>query len=316
MLDRHACNTATMATTESVDLHGKTIVITGATSGIGRAAALALAQRGADVVITGRDTARIDATLATLRAQGAARAVGLRADFSRRADVHRLAGEILQHCPRIDVLVNNAGSVNARRTLTTDGIETTFAVNHLAPFLLTNLLLKRLGASAPARIVNVASVAHTRGTLDFDDINFDHGYTTLRAYARSKLANVLFTRALAKRIADTGVTVNAVHPGAVATGIWRHGVANPVGAWTLSQLARLCMRTPERGAATVVYAATSPDLAGKMGLYLEKNRPTAPSALACDEALAERLWATSARLTQLAAPEPYASPRTNRPENA
>lgn len=286
-------------------LAGKTIVITGATGGIGLEAAAVLAQRGARVLITGREPARIDAALAVIRARGGHAVEGLRADFATQADIRGLAGAILARCPRIDVLVNNAGSVNPARTLAADGIETTFAVNHLAPFLLTNLLLDRITASAPARIVNVASVAHTRGTLDFDDLNFDRGYAIMRAYSRSKLANVLFTRELARRLAGTGVTVNCLHPGTVATGIWQHGA--PDSRWQRALFkatfapVKWFMLTPARGAETIVYAATSQDLDGRSGLYLAKNRPTEPAPLAQDAALARRLWTESARLTGLAA---------------
>lgn len=188
--------------------------------------------------------------------------------------------------------------------LTDDGFETTFAVNHLAPFLLTNLLLDTLKASAPARIVNVASVAHTRGTLDFDDLGFEHGYRIMRAYSRSKLANVLFTRALAARLAGSGVTVNALHPGTVATGIWSHGA--PDAGWKRALFAaviapvRMTMLSAARGGQTIVYAATSSDLDGESGLYLEKNRPKQVAPLARDEALAQRLWDESTRMTGLA----------------
>ncbi|MGH8111581.1 MAG: SDR family oxidoreductase [Rhodanobacteraceae bacterium] len=287
----------------TTDLAGKTVMVTGATSGIGLEAAVVLARRGARVVITGRDPARIAAALARIREHSGSNAVeALQADFASRAAVRRLAAEFLAKYPRLDVLVNNAGSVNPKRTLTAEGIETTFAVNHLAPFLLTNLLIERVIASAPARIVNVASVAHTRGELDFDDLDFKRGYHIMRAYARSKLANVLFTRELARRLAGTGVTVNAVHPGTVATGIWGHGAPASRVAGALFSIvftpARLFMLTPERGAQTIVYAATSSDLDGKTGLYLEKNQPTQAAPLALDDALAARLWDVSARLTR------------------
>lgn len=293
-----------MTATILPNLAGKTIVVTGATGGIGLEAAVALARAGARVVITGRDTTRIDAALADIRQRAGVNHVeGLCADFASQADVRRLADDILARCPRIDVLANNAGSVNPTRTLTADGIETTFAVNHLAPFLLTNLLLERIIASAPARIVNVASVAHTRGTLDFDDLNFDHGYRIMRAYSRSKLANVLFTRALAKRLAGTGVTVNALHPGTVATGIWGHGTPPSRLAATVFGIVfaplRHFMLTPARGAETIEYLASSPAVATVTGGYFEKNRLKQPAPLALDDALADRLWSESARLTQL-----------------
>lgn len=300
----HLRDNARMTEAKQSGLAGKTILVTGATSGIGLEAATVFARAGARVLITGRDPARIDAALAAIRQRsGSSDIEGLQADFASQAAVRKLAAEILARSPRIDVLVNNAGSVNPTRTLTDDGIETTFAVNHLGPFLLTNLLRDRIVASAPARIVNVASVAHTRGTLDFDDLNFDRGYRIMRAYSRSKLANVLFTRALAKRLAGTGVTVNALHPGTVATGIWGRGT--PDAGWkrvlysAVFAPAKAFMLTPEQGAQTIVYAATSPDLEGRTGLYLEKNQPKQPAPLALDDALAERLWTESVRLTHL-----------------
>lgn len=283
------------------DLQGKTILITGATSGIGLEAAVALARMGAAVTITGRTPARIDAALATIRNRAGMDAEALCADFASLAAVRTLAADFKAQHQRLDVLINNAGSVNATRTLTEDGIETTFAVNHLAPFMLTNLLLDTLKASAPARIVNVASIAHTRGDMDFDDLGYAHGYRLMRAYSRSKLANVLFTRALAKRLAGSNVTVNALHPGTVATGIWNHGV--PDSGWKRALFAavfapvRLTMLSAERGAQTIVYAASSPDLEGHSGLYLEKNRPQQPAPLALDDALADHLWNESAQLT-------------------
>lgn len=294
-----------MTEAKQPDLSGKTILVTGATNGIGLEAAVAFARSGARVVITGRDPARIDAALAAIRQRSGSHDIeGLQADFASQAAVRRLADGVLASCPRIDVLVNNAGSVNPARTLTGDGIETTFAVNHLGPFLLTNLLRDRIVASAPARIVNVASVAHTRGTLDFDDLNFDHGYRIMRAYSRSKLANMLFTRELAKRLAGTGVTVNALHPGTVATGIWGHGAPNAGWKRVLYSAVfvpvRSFMLTPERGAQTIVYLAASPEVAGKTGLYFEKNQPKQPAPLALDDDLASRLWNTSAAMTGLA----------------
>ena len=301
---RHLRDNVRVTEAKQSDLAGKTILVTGATSGIGLEAAAVFARAGARVLITGRDPARIDAAVAGIRQRSGSRDVaGLQADFASQAAVRKLAAEVLARCPRIEVLVNNAGSVNPTRVLTDDGIETTFAANHLGPFLLTNLLRDRIVASAPARIVNVASVAHTRGTLDFDDLNFDHGYRIMRAYSRSKLANVLFTRALAKRLAGTGVTVNALHPGTVATGIWGHGA--PDAGWkralysAVSAPVKSFMLTPEQGAQTIVYLATSPEVEDKSGLYFEKNQPKQPAPLALDDALAERLWTESVRLTHL-----------------
>lgn len=294
-------------TATTPDLAGKTVVITGATNGIGLEAAVMLAHAGARTLITGRDPARIEAAVAAIRRRSDSHAAeGLQADFSSQAAVRTLAAAILARCPRIDVLVNNAGSVNPVRKLTTDGIETTFAVNHLAPFLLTRLLLARIVASTPARIVNVASVAHTRGTLDFDDLNFERGYRVMRAYSRSKLANVLFTRTLAKRLAGTGVTVNCLHPGTVATGIWGHGAPESRVASALFKLAfapirHFFMLTPEQGAQTIVHLACSPEVEGQTGLYFDKNLPQQPAPLALDDALGERLRRVSETLTSTAA---------------
>lgn len=291
-----------MSANATPDLTGRTVLVTGATSGLGLEAARAFARAGARTVIVGRDAARTEAALAAIRQRSGSGAVeALLCDFSSQAAVRRLAAAIREKHPRLDVLVNNAGSVNRHRTLTEDGIETTFAVNHLGAFLLTNLLLDRLVASAPARIVNVASVRHVAGTLDFDDLGFEHGYATLRAYARSKLANVLFTRELARRLAGTGVTVNAVHPGKVGTNIWSHGA--PPWARVPFALAfaaaKPFMLTSERGAQAIVYLATSPDVAGMSGVYFERKQPKEPSTLARDDALARRLWDESARLARL-----------------
>jgi len=280
------------------DLNGKTVLITGATSGIGLEAAVAMAGTGARTVIVGRNPDKTAAVLAQVKQRSGSEAVeSLLCDFSSQAAIRALAGKVRERCPRLDVLINNAGTVFARRTLTEDGIEATFAVNHLGYFLLTRLLLDRLVASAPARIVNVASTEHYRGTLDFDDLGFERGYTIMKAYARSKLANVSFTRRLARDLEGTGVTANAVHPGVVATHIW-----DGAPAWTQPVFAiikPLFMSSPVEGAARITYLAASPEVAGISGCYFEKNRPRAPSELARDEALGERLWQESARLTGL-----------------
>src|SRR5690625_2200882 len=203
------------------DLEGQTVLVTGATSGIGLEAAVMLARAGASTVIVGRNPAKTESVLADIKRRANPDTVEpMLCDFASQTDIRRFAAEFLARYSRLDVLINNAGGVHSRRTLTEDGIETTFAVNHLGYFLLTNLLLERLMASVPARIVNVASHLHYKGTLDFDDLGFENDYTILRAYARSKLANVLFTRLLARRLEGTGVTVNAVHPGTVASHIW------------------------------------------------------------------------------------------------
>jgi NAD(P)-dependent dehydrogenase (short-subunit alcohol dehydrogenase family) len=279
------------------DLKGKTILVTGATSGIGLEAAVVLARAGAQVTIVGRDPARTAAALADVKQRSGFPAVeSMLCDFSSQASIRKLAAGFRAQHARLHVLVNNAGGVSVKRTLTEDGIETTFAVNHLGPFLLTNLLLDLIVASAPARIVNVASTGHYQGTLDFGDLGFERGYQIMKAYARSKLGNVLFTRQLAKRLEGRGVTVNAVHPGGVATNIW-----SGAPRWTqpILALAKLFMLSPAQGGETIVNLAASLEVEGKSGLYFDRFRSKAPSRLAQDDGLAERLWKESARLVKL-----------------
>jgi retinol dehydrogenase-14 len=275
---------------------GKTVLVTGGTSGIGLEAGIKMAAMGADVVLVARGAAKGDlAFQEAQRRSGSTRISMAVCDLSSLAGVRRLASDVLARHPRIDVLVNNAGTVSPDRRVTVDGFEQTFAVNHLATFLLTNLLIDRLRASAPARIVTVSSVAHRSGDLDFDNLQFQNGgYTQLKAYNRSKLANVLFTRELAKRLDGTGVTANCLHPGAVATNIWSHT------SWyvrPLLEVAKLFMLSSEEGGARVVHLAASPSVEGESGGYYEKNRLSAPAPLAQDSSVAARLWAESARLT-------------------
>jgi NAD(P)-dependent dehydrogenase (short-subunit alcohol dehydrogenase family) len=281
------------------ELPGKTILITGATNGIGLAAAHALARRGATVVMVGRDPARTEAAASALRiASGQRTASHLVCDFSSQAAVRKLAGAFRSQHDRLDVLVNNAGGVHKQRQVTVDGIEATFAVNHLGYFLLTNLLLDLVVASAPARVVNVASVGHRQGTLDFDDLGFEQGYRIMRAYARSKLANVLFTAELARRLAGSGVTANSLHPGAVATHIWSGA---PLWAKPLIFVFfRPFFISAEKGGGRIVQLVADPALEGATGLYFENERPVQPAPLARDENLARRLWEVSERMTGLA----------------
>ena len=283
------------------------MLVTGATSGIGLEAARSLAQQGAKVVMVGRDAGKTASCLEEVRRSApGADVTSLLCDFSRQADIRRLADDVLAKFDRLDVLVNNAGGVFRHRTLTSDGIEATFAVNHLGYFLLTQLLLERIVRSAPARIVNVASVAHRSGTMDFEDLFLEHGYRTMRAYGRSKLGNVLYTRALAKKLAGTGVTVNSLHPGTVATNIWSAapGWMKPL----LALLRKFAMISPEQGGQRIVQLVVSPELSQTSGQYFEKDRAVTPSSRARDDALGRRLWEESERLTGLAAGSTKAAP--------
>ena len=276
---------------------GRVCVVTGASSGIGRATAGALRRMGATLALVCRDRGRGEEALAGLRAERGEAAVALfLADLSSQADIRRLAAELCERYPAIHVLVNNAGVVNLRRSTTVDGIEAVFAVNHLAYFLLTHLLLDRLRGSAPARIVNVASDAHRFGTLDLDDLDHARRYRAMRVYGASKLANILFTYELARRLDGTGVTANCLHPGAVAT---RLGQNNGRLATAITRLLRPFFRTPEQGAATAIYLASSPAVEGLSGKYFVDCREARSSRTTYDTELARRLWDASARLTAL-----------------
>lgn len=277
----------------SVD--GKTVLITGATHGIGLESAAVLAGMGARVIILGRDAGRVENARAVVKTRSGASAASYLCDFSSLRAVNRLADEVLRDVPRLDVLINNAGSVYARRTLTEDGIEATFAVNHLAHFVLTQRLVPRLIDSAPARIITVASGRHHKGTMDFDDLGFARGYQILRAYGRSKLANVLFASEQARRLAGTRVTSNSVHPGRVATNIWSGAPAwaKPLIRFGLSRT----FITVEDGAAPVIALATRPDLVEVTGQYFDRHEVAQPSSLARDTDVAARLWTESERLT-------------------
>jgi NAD(P)-dependent dehydrogenase (short-subunit alcohol dehydrogenase family) len=283
------------------DVNGKTILVTGATSGIGLEASIALARRGARVLMVGRDPARTDAALAAATERSGSNDLSsFLCDFESQARVRELARAVLEKDDRLHVLVNNAGSVNAARRNTVDGIEATFAVNHLGYFLLTSLLLPLLVRSAPARVVTVASVGHRYGTLDFDDLGFERGrYSIMRAYARSKLANVLFASELARRLAGTGVTSNSVHPGSVDTNIWSRA------PWWAKPIIRLFMRpsfiNAETGAANVVRLVVDPELEGVTGQYFEERERMDPAPPARDAGLAKRLWDVSTRVTGIEA---------------
>jgi NAD(P)-dependent dehydrogenase (short-subunit alcohol dehydrogenase family) len=276
-------------------MNGKVCVVTGATSGIGKAAATALARQGAQVVLVGRDRGRAEAAAAQIGSVAAQPPAVEIADLASTDQVRALA-ERLAALDRIDVLINNAGLVLGERRVTPDGFEQVFAVNHLAPFLLTNLLLPRLTASAPARVITVTSDAHSAARLDLDDPNLQHGWDSWRSYANSKLANILFTRELARRLHGTGVTANSAHPGVVRTGFGRD--AGPLLRLGLT-LARPFLLSPERGADTIVYLASSPDVADETGGYYVRRQRREPSAAARDDAAARKLWQISEELTGL-----------------
>ncbi|HVO45278.1 MAG TPA: SDR family oxidoreductase [Steroidobacteraceae bacterium] len=275
------------------------VLVTGATGGIGLETAKGLARAGHAVFIHGRDPGKGADAVATIQALGPGAVRYFNADFASLAQVRQLAAQVLEAVPHLDVLINNAGGANFTRSVTADGYEMTFAVNHLAPFLLTNLLLDRLRQSAPARIVNVASRAHRGQALDFDDLMSSRSYSVMRAYARSKLANILFTRTLARRLAGTGVTANSLHPGLVATGIGqRHALARFV--WRMIVYIRGGIPV-EEGARTSLYLATSAEVEGASGGYYSKCQPAEiqTSAEAVSEAVGERLWRVSAELVGL-----------------
>jgi NAD(P)-dependent dehydrogenase (short-subunit alcohol dehydrogenase family) len=280
-----------------MSMSGKTVAITGATSGIGEVTAIRLAEQGARIVFTARDPARADATMAKLKKANpsAPHAVQM-ADLSRLSEMKRI-GAALAAEPQIDVLVNNAGALFNRRSETGDGLEMTFALNHMSYFVVTRLLLPKLKPGA--RIVSVASNAHRGATLDFANLQNKHGYSGFAVYSKSKLCNILFTRELARRIKDSGVTANCLHPGFVATrfgdqsgGLMRAAIAiaKPIGAIS-----------PEDGAKTMIYLATSPDVAGTSGEYFNKCRIEAPTRAAQNDADARKLWDVSAVLAQEAA---------------
>jgi retinol dehydrogenase 12 len=277
-----------------VIMRGKTIVITGGTSGIGQVAAEKLAGMGARIVLVARDRARGEAALARLRSlEPAAAHVVYYADLSLLAEMKQVGHEIAAAEPRIDVLINNAGGVFTSRQVTPDGLEKTFAINHMSYFMLTELLRNNLVASAPARIVNTASRAHRGAKLDFSDLQAQKSYSGLRAYGRSKLCNILFTRELALRLAGSGVTANSLHPGFVNT---RLGEQNKgFGAVVFGVLKKFAL-TPEQGAETIVYLASSEKPASVSGAYFNKCKETAPTREAQDDESAKRLWQESERI--------------------
>jgi NAD(P)-dependent dehydrogenase (short-subunit alcohol dehydrogenase family) len=271
-------------------------MVTGATSGIGAVTARELARLGGTVVVVGRDRRRCERQLESVEAQTGARGEALIADLSSQRQIRRLAREFTNRFARLDVLVNNAGAYFMRRELTEDGLEMTFAVNHLAPFLLTNLLLGQLEASGSARVVNVSSGAHEAAAIDFGDLQSERRYDRLEAYSRSKLATLLFTYELARRVKGRRVTANAVDPGGVATNLGRNN------GWLRVRLRNLLRRqilTPDQGAETSVYLASSPEVEGVTGRYYHRCREASSSPASRDRAAAEMLWGISEELVGL-----------------
>ncbi len=279
------------------DMTGRRCVITGATSGIGEATAIALARAGSDLTLVCRSREKGEATVARIRDARPEAAVDLAiADLSAQAEIRRVAAELLADPRPIHVLVNNAGVVNLKYSTTVDAIETTFAVNHLAYFLLTRLLLERIQSTPGARIVNVASDAHRFSGMDFENLGHESDFRWMKVYGQSKLANILFTRELARRL--DGVSVNALHPGGVSTGLGANNGTRLHGL--LMTLLKPFMKSPEGGARTSIYLATSPEVASVTGEYFAKCRRTPGSRASRDMESAARLWEVSERMTGLA----------------
>lgn len=277
-----------------LNLHGKVIVMTGATSGIGEVAAACLANAGARLVIIARDRARGGAMLAKLNSTvpGASHTVRY-ADLSRLAEIKRVGGEVEATEERIDILINNAGALFSRRATTEDGLERTFALNHMSYFALTSILMRRLVAAAPARIINTASNAHRKGHVDFDDLQSTVSYRPFNVYGTSKLCNILFTRELARRLGGRGVTANSFSPGFVATRFGdQSGGLREVGI----RFAKLFAKTPEAGADTLIYLASSPDVEAISGEFFYKRRPGTLTSEAQDDTVGRLLWAESERI--------------------
>jgi NAD(P)-dependent dehydrogenase (short-subunit alcohol dehydrogenase family) len=285
----------------SWNIEGKQVLLTGASRGIGKATALALAKMGANLSLLVRDRALGEKVIEEIRASGAKGKVDLFiADLSSMKDIRRVAEEYKSKHDRLDVLLNNAGAINMDKEKTVDGFERTFATNHLGYFLLTEELLDLLKKSAPSRIVNVASEAHRQvGGIDFDDPMFEkRGYGGFASYGQSKLANILFTRELAKKLEGTGVTANSLHPGVIASGFGR----NNKGAfgWIMRNVAAPFLGSEENGAKTSVYLASSPDVEGKTGLYWKSSHEARPTRAGQDDEAAKRLWKLSEELIQKA----------------
>ncbi|MGZ4103740.1 MAG: SDR family oxidoreductase [Actinomycetota bacterium] len=277
-------------------MDGRVCVITGGTSGIGKETARALAERGARVVLINRNAEKAAAVAAEIARTATVPVEMVHGDMSSFASIRAAAAGVLDRYPRIDVLINNAGVFRVRRHVTADGFEETFAVNHLAPFLLTNLLLARLKESAPSRVVIVASDAHRGAVLDFTDLLLEHRFGSWKAYSRSKLANVMFSYALARRLNGSGVTANSLHPGFVAT---RLGSGNKIPIVPVYVLLRPFTISPRAGAETSVFLASSPDVEGVTGKYFDTKKVVRSSRVSMDEEAQELLWKMSAELTGL-----------------
>lgn len=290
-------------TSTKTPLAGRIILVTGATTGIGLVTARTLAERGATVVVVGRDTGRADRAVRSIKDQAPKSDIHLLlADLSSQEQVRRLAQEYQARFPRLDTLINNAGAVFARRQVSVDGIEMTLALNHLAPFLLTNLLLPSLKASQQARVIAVASMAHLGARVPFDNLNHERGrYRSFEVYGQSKLMNLMFTYELARRLEGTGVTANALHPGFVASNFGRNN-----GGWwnVMFTLAKPFAISPERGARTSIYLASSPDVATATGEYFINRSVAKSSAASYDREAQQRLWDVSEELTGLRAGAP------------
>jgi NAD(P)-dependent dehydrogenase (short-subunit alcohol dehydrogenase family) len=276
---------------------GKVVLITGGTSGIGKAAATALAGMGAEVVVTGRSRERGEAAVEEIRRSSGNGNVSLAlADLTVQAEVRKLAEEFRLSHDRLDVLVNNAGAVFSRRGETADGIERTFALNHLAPFLLTNLLLEVLKESAPSRVITVSSEARRRAQIDFDDLQSERRYRGFQVYGKSKLANILFTYELAERLEGTGVSANCVHPGPVSTNFGKNNGGLMV---LVFRALKPFMRSPEQGADTLIYLASSPEVEGVSGRYYADRKVISSHEEPHDVSAQKRLWEASEVLTNL-----------------
>ena len=275
-------------------MQGKIVVMTGATSGLGAAAAETLARQGARLVIVARDPARAEATLSAVRKVGPSQAHrAVLGDLSLLAEMKRVGAEIAAAEPKLDLLINNAGAIFTKREETADELERTFATNHMSYFVLTNALLASLKAAPSARIVSTASRAHAMGRIDFDDLQRKRGYSTFGAYGASKLCNIVFTRELARRLAGSGVTANCHHPGFVAS---RFAANNGLAAQLAMAIGSPLALSPEKGARTLLYLATSPEVAQISGQYFVRCKTAQPSAAAQDDAVAARLWSVSEKI--------------------